>query len=111
MIDREKLIELIGSTEYGNGSLIGKNFQQGFIEKIAVHLLTNGVTMQKWIPASKPPEVWRDENGDMVNYLVYMPEYGVDIGNYVEPAKCWLYMGIPCEVTHWMPLPEPPMER
>ena len=42
---REKLIELIGSTEYGNGSLIGNNFQKGFIEKIADHLIANGVTM------------------------------------------------------------------
>ena len=32
---REKLVELIGSTEYGNGSLVGKNFQKGFIEKIS----------------------------------------------------------------------------
>ena len=42
---REKLIELIGSTEYGNGSLIGNNFQKGFIEKIADHLIANGVTL------------------------------------------------------------------
>lgn len=40
---RDKLIELIGSTEYSNGSLIGKNFQAGFIEKIADHLIANGV--------------------------------------------------------------------
>ena len=26
---REKLVELIGSTEYGNGSLVGNNFQKG----------------------------------------------------------------------------------
>ena len=44
---REKLVELIGSTEYGNGSLVGKNFQKGFIEKIASNLIANGVTVQK----------------------------------------------------------------
>ena len=44
---REKLIELICSTEYGNGSLIGNNFQKGFIEKIADHLIAHGVTVQK----------------------------------------------------------------
>ena len=44
---REKLIELIGSTEYGNGSLVGNNFQKGFIEKIASHLIANGVTVQE----------------------------------------------------------------
>ena len=42
---REKLIELVCSTEYGNGSLIGNNFQKGFIEKIADHLIANGVTV------------------------------------------------------------------
>ena len=47
MPDREKLIELICSTEYGNGSLIGNNFQKGFVEKIADHLIANGVTIQK----------------------------------------------------------------
>ena len=54
----EKLIELICSTEYGNGSLIGNNFQKGFIEKIADHLIANGVTIQKegklyWKPVGK----------------------------------------------------------
>ena len=44
---REKLVELIGSTEYGNGSLVGKNFQKGFIEKIASNLIANGVTVQE----------------------------------------------------------------
>ena len=44
---REKLVELIGSTEYGNGSFVGKNFQKGFIEKIASNLIANGVTVQE----------------------------------------------------------------
>ena len=44
---REKLVELIGSTEYGNGSLVGKNFQKGFIEKIASNLIAHGVTVQE----------------------------------------------------------------
>ena len=42
---RDKLIELIGSTEYGKGSLVGNNFQRGFIEKIADHLIRHGVTI------------------------------------------------------------------
>ena len=42
---REKLVELIGSTEYGNGSLVGKNFQKGFIEKIASNLIAHGITV------------------------------------------------------------------
>ena len=58
---REKLVELIGSTEYGNGSLVGKNFQKGFIEKIASNLIANGVTVQEeaklyWKPVN--PGEW-----------------------------------------------------
>ena len=135
MTDREKLIELIGSTEYGNGSLIGKNFQKGFIEKIADHLIANGVSLEtkhatsdktsdknkrfetdtnvgsKWMPASEPPEDWKGEGGYLTNYYVYTEEYGTDIGNYFKPSSSWFCMGIPCKVTHWMPLPEPPREE
>ena len=39
---RENLIESISSTEYGNSSLIGNNFQKGFIEKIADHIIASG---------------------------------------------------------------------
>ena len=45
------------------------------------------------------PKEWQAENGDLINYMVFMPEYGVDIGNYMRPAKTWVCMGIPCEVT------------
>ena len=53
---REKLVELIGSTEYGNGSLVGKNFQKGFIEKIASNLIAHGATVKEWYSASNPPK-------------------------------------------------------
>ena len=62
-----------------------------------------------WISVEERlPEEWRDDSGDLINYMVFMPEYGVDIGNYLKPANTWVCMGIPCKVTHWMPLPEPP---
>ena len=53
---REKLVELIGSTEYGKGSLVGNNFQKGFIEKIASNLIAHGATVQEWYSASNPPK-------------------------------------------------------
>ena len=68
----------------------------------------------KWISAKEPPQEWKDANGTLINYLVYMPEYGeygVDIGNYLGPAETWVCMGHPCKVTYWMPLPEPPKEE
>lgn len=66
---------------------------------------------QDWISAKEPPLEWKDADGNLINYLVYMPEYGVDVGNYMQTAETWVCMGLPCKVTHWMPLPEPPMEE
>ena len=108
MNDREKLIEIIGLTEYGNGALVGKNFQRGFIGKIADHLIANGVTVQKWIPVSERlPKKF-------VTVLVQMPleepcptvtwgfltDSGLWHANFFDREKD--------EVTHWMPLPQPP---
>ena len=56
------------------------------------------------------PEAWKDEDGVLVNYMIYTPEFGADIGNYHAMAKRWLCMAIPCTVTHWMPLPGAPEE-
>mgnify|MGYP004644509711 CR=1 FL=1 len=69
--------------------------------------------MPRWIPVTERlPEVWRnDETAELVNYMIYSPDFGVDIGNYHAKAKKWLCMALPCTVTHWMPLPEPPEEE
>ena len=65
---------------------------------------------QRWIPVTERlPEVWRnDETAELVNYMIFSPDFGVDIGNYHAKARTWLCMGLPSTVTHWMPLPEPP---
>ena len=105
---REKLVELIGSTEYGNGSLVGNNFQKGFIEKIATHLIANGVTVQEWIPVTENPK----RNGC---YIVVVNHW-VD-GKPVEREAYWNGCDwLSCDkkreltprVTHWMPMPQPP---
>ena len=63
----------------------------------------------KWISVEERlPEKWQYADGTFVNYLIYMPKYGVDVGNYIQPAKSWVCIGFPTIVTHWMPLPEPP---
>lgn len=55
------------------------------------------------------PELWRnEEDGELANYMIYSPYFGVDIGNYHKEAETWLCVGLPCTVTHWMPLPEAP---
>lgn len=106
MKDREKLIELISDFVVHIPHEEGQTWE----EACADHLLANGVTVRQWIPVSEPPKVWRDENGDMVNYIVQTQYFGVDIANYMKPAKEWICMGLPCNVTYWMPLPESPKE-
>ena len=66
--------------------------------------------LPRWIPVEERlPEVWRnDETAELVNYMIYSPDFGVDIGNYHAKAKKWLCMTLPCTVTHWMPLPTGP---
>ena len=65
---------------------------------------------EKWVPVTERlPEVWRnDETAELVNYMIYSPDFGVDIGNYHAKAKKWLCMALPCTVTHWRPLPNRP---
>lgn len=65
---------------------------------------------EKWVPVTERlPEVWRnDETAQLVNYMIYSPDFGVDIGNYHAKAKKWLCMALPCTVTHWKPLPDGP---
>lgn len=66
---------------------------------------------RKWISVEvELPKKWKDADGTLINYLVFMPEYGVDVGNYLQPAKLWACLGLPVKVTHWMPMPEPPKE-
>ena len=97
---REKLVELIGSTEYGNGSLVGKNFQKGFIEKIASNLIDNGVTVQEWKPISEPPK----EKG---TYLVCTDNGGVLLGHWYGTA--WNAGGGAKKLlAYWMKKPQPP---
>lgn len=65
---------------------------------------------EKWVPVTERlPEVWRnDETSELVNYMIYSPDFGVDIGNYHAKAGKWLCMALPCTVTHWRPLPDGP---
>lgn len=100
----EKLTELIGGTRYGENdrSTVGDNFQRGFIEKIAAHLIANGVTVQQWIPVTER-----------------LPKPGQEIIVYdggVQKPKVFAYQFWNKEydswarITHWMPLPQAPGE-
>ena len=98
---REKLVELLKS--------VLPNFRNNMaywgekpIYEFADCLLANGVTVQEWIsvddrlPEQGEKAICIDADGDMM------------IGKYTE----WGWM-FPCyfeELTHWMPIPEPPKE-
>ena len=120
---REKLIELIGSVQYGNGSLIGNNFQKGFIEKIADHLIANGVTLDNQVSSSKFIPVTERLPVDEELVLILCKNGAMFVGycgkQYADFERRWriktalnstklLNLG---RVTHWMPLPEPPKEE
>ena len=121
---REKLIELICSTEYGNGSLIGNNFQKGFIEKIADHLIANGVTVQEWKPISEPPKETGhylvnihqedEEKGEQADFVLDA-WYEVNGILFVPKSVGWTLLNewydltaqmLPF-VTHWTEKPQP----
>ena len=79
------------------------------IERLTAENAALREKVPQWISVEdRLPEAWKDEDGVLVNYMIYTPEFGADIGNYHAMAKRWLCMAIPCTVTHWMPLPEAP---
>ncbi len=79
------------------------------IERLTAENAALREKVPQWISVEdRLPEVWKDEDGVLVNYMIYTPEFGADIGNYHAKAKRWMCMAIPCTVTHWMPLPDAP---
>ena len=85
---------------------------QEFARKLIDHAkpVTDNNVGSKWIPGKQPPKEWKDEKGDAINFIAVIPGIGIDIANWIEPTRCWFCLGVPCKVTHWMPLPEPPKE-
>lgn len=81
------------------------------IERLTAENATMREKAPRWISVEdRMPEAWKDEDGVLVNYMIYTQEFGADIGNYHAKDKRWLCMAIPCTVTHWMPLPDAPSE-
>ena len=82
------------------------------IERLTAENAALREKVPQWISVEdRLPEDWKDEDGVLVNYMIYTPEFGADIGNYHAKDKRWLCMAIPCTVTHWMPLPDAPKEE
>lgn len=98
--DREKLIELIRGTP-------DVKVWPDAGAKLADHLISHGVTVQKWIPASEPPK----EPGE---YIVYTTQWE-ERTTLIWDGQDWCFMDGAIArdgfVTYWMPLPEPPKEE
>lgn len=116
MTEREKLIELlecVGATcdvpckvdEDGCGTyeIMGSDY-------IADHLIANGVTIQKWIPVSEPPDLFTGVNAYCPArkniYTLYLNNRGE--WHFFDKTVAGALVDEP--VTHWMPLPEAPKE-
>ena len=82
------------------------------IERLTAENAALREKVPQWISVEdRLPEAWKNEEDDtLINYMIYSPYFGVDIGNYHKEAGTWLCMGLPCTVTHWMPLPGAPEE-
>lgn len=126
MDDREKLIELIQDGIRKGLRARGDDRLDYSFEVVADHLIANGVTVQRWIPVT---ERLPEEDGE---YLVWfgrnMFEHYAEVRYFAKDGEAvdkydlrheknvwyyydseWGYVAC-CNVTHWMPLPEPPKE-
>lgn len=125
---RDKLIELLESAE---SAVYWDSSDQSFVNKIADHLIANGVTFAednnvptKWISVSESlPERAisingriEDESDEVLAFIastgaMFIAEYWHDEAVWTESTELRWLPG----VTHWMPLPnyplpEPPKE-
>lgn len=119
MSDREKLIELLEEAE---SAIYWSSNNRTFIEDIADHLISNGVTAQKWIPVSDETIKPKDRRNYFIAYVFgnsTMTFYGeakyhaAGDNGYVQGSH-FSNEGVDgMRVTHWMEipsLPEPPKE-
>ena len=109
---REKLVELLNEVQETGVNEIPADF--GYTseyvnnETVASHLIANGVTVQEWISVTERlPE-------DRGYYLVaYQDKYNestsIALDFYVNcGAGEWWSNEFTHNITHWMPLPQPP---
>lgn len=106
----EKWKKAYGTLREKHSALLEQNGKLRDAAADVTRLAAEAAVERDWISVEdRLPEVWRnDETAELVNYMIYSPDFGVDIGNYHAQAKKWFCILLPCTVTHWMPLPEPP---
>lgn len=76
-----------------------------------VEMLENGYRKQSgWISADNPPKTYRDEYGELIPFLVCC-RGTVHPFRAMYDGKNWGDGIGRLNVTHWMPLPEPPVMK
>ena len=62
----------------------------------------------RWIPVSERlPEVYRDEDGDFIPFLVCEGDGGHPFRSMYNGVNWWAGIFVP-DITHWMPMPTLP---
>ena len=102
---REKLIEILKQAPF-EGEVLDEWWLEEKIKRIADHLISNGVTVQEWIPADERiPE-------NFISVLGYM----TDAGEFPPVRECYTVgnafffpaLGDVHPVSHWCEMPQPP---
>jgi hypothetical protein len=99
---KEKLVELLAKTP-------GIGWSPSAREMVADHLIAHGVTVQEWISVEdRLPE----EDKDVLVFGYYHEAFQTLICHYRTDFKGQWFTSVAgqqvYEVTHWMPLPQPP---
>lgn len=108
---REKLVELIESARYW-----GSNTS----EEIAEHLISNGVTVQEWVPVKEHLPQENEPEGKLCETVQVLLNNGkVSVGWCNRSTKLWWHMDYDKDyfiskdyyhtpVIAWQPLAQPP---
>ena len=102
---REKLVEIVKKAAY---SSLPSNTEDFHLNMFVTNLLSHGVTVQEWIPV-------KDRLPEVGGYVVciakrnpfsrFMPMVArIEKNGWVNPIT-EQYIS---DVTHWMPIPQPP---
>ena len=104
---REKLVEILKQAPF-EGKVLDEWWWEEKIKRIADHLISSGVTVQEWIPVK---DRFPKDGGYVVciakrnPFSRFMPMVArIEKNGWVNPIT-EQYIS---EVTHWMPLPQPP---